>query len=152
GSCPGSCVTGRVTWRRAWPMGRWRSTAHRASRAKRLTSRVQWSRSAARRTRMGTMKAILAGLLWVAALAVPAAANAQAPAIEQDYDPDPAIWLIEDEDTRIYLFGTVHVLPEGFRWRSPRLDAIVEEADALVRSEERRGGKEWRSRWRRARS
>lgn len=78
------------------------------------------------------MKAILAGLLWVAALAVPAAANAQAPAIEQDYDPDPAIWLIEDEDTRIYLFGTVHVLPEGFRWRSPRLDAIVEEADALV--------------------
>lgn len=78
------------------------------------------------------MKAILAGLLWVAALAVPAAADAQAPAIEQDYDPDPAIWLIEDEDTRIYLFGTVHVLPEGFRWRSPRLDAIVEEADALV--------------------
>lgn len=46
--------------------------------------------------------------------------------------PQPAIWLLADEDTRIYLFGTVHVLPPGFRWRSPELDRIVTEADELV--------------------
>ena len=28
----------------------------------------------------------------------------------------PALWLVEDRDTRIYLFGTVHVLPDGERW------------------------------------
>jgi uncharacterized protein YbaP (TraB family) len=62
------------------------------------------------------------------------AADEAPPPIEivQDYQPDPAIWLVQDEDTRIYLLGTIHVLPEGFRWRSPRLDAIVAEADELV--------------------
>ena len=81
-----------------------------------------------------TMKAMLAALLGAAGLALPAGAIAQdqAPAIAQDYEPDPAIWLLADEDTRIYLLGTVHVLPEGFRWRSARLDGIVAEADALI--------------------
>lgn len=99
------------------------------------------------------MKALLAGLMLGAALAVPAAAAQDAPVharyetpkaaikaapqfslppIVQDYEPDPAIWLLRDEDTRIYLFGTVHVLPDGFRWRSARLDGIVAEADELV--------------------
>jgi uncharacterized protein YbaP (TraB family) len=82
------------------------------------------------------MKALLAGLLFGAALAAPAGASAQATesdgAIVQAYEPDPAVWLLQDEDTRIYLLGTVHVLPEGFRWRSPRIDGIVAEADELV--------------------
>jgi uncharacterized protein YbaP (TraB family) len=39
----------------------------------------------------------------------------------------------------IYLLGTVHVLPEGFRWRSARIDAIAAEADELVLETERRG-------------
>lgn len=46
--------------------------------------------------------------------------------------PRPAIWLLADEDTKIYLFGTVHVLPPGFRWRSPTLDRVAAEADELV--------------------
>lgn len=46
--------------------------------------------------------------------------------------PRPAIWLLEDEDTRIYLFGTTHIFPQGTSWRSPRLDAAVREADELV--------------------
>src|SRR6185295_12018373 len=46
--------------------------------------------------------------------------------------PHPAIWLLEDGDTKIYLFGTVHILPHGFRWRSPRFDAIARSADELV--------------------
>ncbi len=46
--------------------------------------------------------------------------------------PDPAVWLLADEDTKIYLLGTVHMLPPGFAWRSPLLDRIIGEADELV--------------------
>ena len=85
--------------------------------------------------------------LWLAALAALAAqpAAAQTPANRdaaaaagraaahaQDYEPRPAIWLLADEDTKIYLLGTVHMLPPGFRWRSPALERVVAEADELV--------------------
>lgn len=41
----------------------------------------------------------------------------------------PAMWKVADEDTTIYLFGTVHVLPEGIDW----YDATI--ADALTGSD-----------------
>jgi uncharacterized protein YbaP (TraB family) len=40
--------------------------------------------------------------------------------------------LLADEDTRIYMFGTIHVLPPGFRWRSAALDKAVGESAELV--------------------
>lgn len=80
------------------------------------------------------MKTLFTGLIVAAALAMPGVATAQEAtgAIVQNYEPDPAVWLLRDEDTRIYLLGTVHVLPEGFRWRSARIDGIVAEADELI--------------------
>ncbi|HYE28900.1 MAG TPA: TraB/GumN family protein [Allosphingosinicella sp.] len=47
-------------------------------------------------------------------------------------EPRPALWLLADEDTKIYMFGTIHVLPPGFRWRSPAVERAVGEADTLV--------------------
>ncbi len=47
-------------------------------------------------------------------------------------DPRPAIWLLADEDTRIYLFGTIHMLPPGLQWRSAAFERVVREADELV--------------------
>ena len=29
---------------------------------------------------------------------------------------DPALWVIKDADTTIYLFGTVHVLKDNIKW------------------------------------
>ncbi|MBD3729759.1 MAG: TraB/GumN family protein [Sphingomonadales bacterium] len=55
-----------------------------------------------------------------------------APKIVQRYQPTPALWLVQDEDTQIYLFGTFHALPPGFKWRTPQLDAIIADADELV--------------------
>src|SRR5690349_24024555 len=77
------------------------------------------------------------GALLAAALlglSQPAAALAEeAPrAAEGSTAPRPAIWLIEDEDTKIYLFGTVHVFPASLEWRSQRLDQVIAEADELV--------------------
>lgn len=46
--------------------------------------------------------------------------------------PRPAIWVLRDQDTTIYLFGTTHLFERGFRWRSERLNRIVAEADELV--------------------
>ena len=46
--------------------------------------------------------------------------------------PRPAMWLLADEDTRIYLFGTIHILPTGLQWRSPAFDEIARTVDELV--------------------
>lgn len=53
-------------------------------------------------------------------------------ALSQPYSPEPAIWKISDADTSIYIFGTVHSLPPGFRWRNPGLEAVIVRADTLL--------------------
>jgi hypothetical protein len=42
------------------------------------------------------------------------------------------MWLLADADTRIYLFGTVHLLHPDLRWRSAALNRVVREAQELV--------------------
>lgn len=44
----------------------------------------------------------------------------------------PALWKFGDADTTIYLFGTIHALPEGFAWRDPRIESALDQADTLV--------------------
>jgi len=46
-------------------------------------------------------------------------------------DGDPAIWKLSDDDTDVYFFGTVHVLPSGINWRSSKLDSIIADMDTL---------------------
>lgn len=67
---------------------------------------------------------VCAGL---AGLALPAAAPA-ADALE----PKPAMWKLADADTTIYLFGTIHMLPKYYAWRTPAFDKAVAESDELV--------------------
>lgn len=76
------------------------------------------------------LPAIAALLLAIPALAVPAGENDPSRLI--DGDTQPAVWLLEDDDTRIWLFGTNHILPADYRWRSAELDAIIADADELV--------------------
>jgi uncharacterized protein YbaP (TraB family) len=82
---------------------------------------------------------LISGALLLAAQPVFAAppVTAEQPAakpapVVQDYEPKPAMWLLADEDTKIYLFGTIHILPPGFKWRSAALDKVAREADTLV--------------------
>jgi uncharacterized protein YbaP (TraB family) len=50
---------------------------------------------------------------------------------------DPALWVLKDADSTIYLFGTIHVMKPGVPWQSPQIAAAfsasselwVEEAD-----------------------
>lgn len=52
--------------------------------------------------------------------------------LSQNYRPAPAIWKFGDRDTTIYLFGTIHILPPGFAWRTPVLDRIVDRSSLLL--------------------
>lgn len=44
----------------------------------------------------------------------------------------PALWKVSDPDTTIYLFGTIHLLPEALKWRTPAFDQAVSAAQQLV--------------------
>jgi uncharacterized protein len=44
----------------------------------------------------------------------------------------PALWKLWDEDTVIWLFGTIHVLPNGYRWQNGRVPLTVTTSDRLV--------------------
>lgn len=44
----------------------------------------------------------------------------------------PALWKVADEDTTIYLFGTVHVLPQGVEWYDATIANALEGSDMIV--------------------
>ncbi len=41
------------------------------------------------------------------------------------------MWVIRDADSTIYLTGTIHILPPELEWRSPKLEAALDEAREL---------------------
>lgn len=45
--------------------------------------------------------------------------------------PGPAMWRIADEDTEIFLFGTIHVLPPGIDWQRIEVQNVLETADVV---------------------
>lgn len=44
----------------------------------------------------------------------------------------PKLWKVSDEDTTIYIFGTIHLLNKEVDWITPALQNALAEADALV--------------------
>lgn len=46
--------------------------------------------------------------------------------------PGPALWAVSDDDTTIYLFGTVHALPKDKTWFDGRIERAFNAADELV--------------------
>jgi uncharacterized protein YbaP (TraB family) len=44
----------------------------------------------------------------------------------------PALWAVADADTTIYLFGTIHLLPENYQWRTARFDQALQGSRELV--------------------
>ena len=68
---------------------------------------------------------------FLAALSLGACATVQEPA-PAPAGAGPALWQVADADTKIYLFGTIHMLPQGLNWRTPAIDRALAEADELV--------------------
>lgn len=46
--------------------------------------------------------------------------------------PGPALWKVGDADTTIYLFGTVHALPQGKDWYDGRIERAFTASDEMV--------------------
>lgn len=44
----------------------------------------------------------------------------------------PALWKVADEDTTIYLFGTVHALPADVNWKTGMIGEALDSSDTLV--------------------
>jgi uncharacterized protein YbaP (TraB family) len=85
-----------------------------------------------------TLKSLLAAtatcaLAWAAPVAAQSAPTeapvTAAPAVK---DVDPALWVIKDEDTTIYLFGSVHVLKPGLGWFDDGVKTAFDSSDQLV--------------------
>jgi uncharacterized protein len=43
----------------------------------------------------------------------------------------PALWLVQGPVGKVYLFGTVHLLRDGVQWRSPELEAAMQQSQDL---------------------
>lgn len=63
----------------------------------------------------------------IAALLAPLLLAASAPPVAH-----PALWVVRDADTTIYLLGTVHALPAGLAWQDARIARAVARSDRLV--------------------
>lgn len=72
-----------------------------------------------RRLRLSLIPALLA-------TTVPALAAEPAPAVR------PALWKVADEDTTIWLFGTIHILPEPVDWYTGPVAKALGSAQELV--------------------
>ncbi len=83
----------------------------------------------------GIVGAILSTSLFAAApLETQSQALRAAPRTDElpDYAPAPAIWKFGDSDTTIYLFGTIHALPQNFKWRNAKVNDVIARADEVV--------------------
>lgn len=49
---------------------------------------------------------------------------------------DPALWMAKSPTATVYLFGTVHVLPEGTAWHYPALDKALSASSKLYVEED----------------
>jgi hypothetical protein len=80
-------------------------------------------------------------LAWTAPVAAQSAPT-EAPAAVEALDPvksppaikdvDPALWVVKDDDTTIYLFGSVHILKPGLGWFDDGVKSAFDASDELV--------------------
>ena len=79
-----------------------------------------------------TVRAALLGLALLFGTGVPAVAQDAAAATPRAAEQGPALWVVSDEDSTLYLFGTIHMLRPTTRWDTPRVTAAFDSASRLV--------------------
>lgn len=91
-----------------------------------LASHIKWKKL--------LTTAIGGGLLLTScASAQPTPAETSAkPAAAVADNSDPALWVVKDHDTTIYLFGTVHLLKPGLSWFDEAVKDAFDKSDTLV--------------------
>ncbi len=59
-------------------------------------------------------------------------ACAQQQAVPKVQDADPALWVVKDHGTTVYLFGTIHVLKPGLTWFDEAVRKAFDASDQIV--------------------
>jgi uncharacterized protein len=72
------------------------------------------------------LAALMAGIVAVLLALLPAGVLAQSAA------PAPALWRIRDGDSTVYIFGSLHILPQSFKWRAPEIEQAIAASDVFV--------------------
>ena len=68
----------------------------------------------------------------LATLGLAAMAGSATTAAAQTATARPALWRVADADTTVYLFGTIHMLPPNYAWRSAAFEKALRKSDGLV--------------------
>ena len=96
-------------------------------------------KSPALKTTVAALGALFFAPALVAQTAQPTEAPAEVEALDKvpvvpaaTRDADPALWVVKDEDTTIYLFGTVHILKPGLGWFDEGVKTAFDASDKLV--------------------
>lgn len=90
---------------------------------------VSFSRRA---TAVATALALLAGPLAAGQQHLPTPVAPTLQAVEATPPLRPALWLVRDEDTIIYLFGTIHLLKPGLNWLNGPVSDALARSDTLM--------------------
>jgi uncharacterized protein YbaP (TraB family) len=75
------------------------------------------------------MNLLRRGLTMLGIAALAGCATIPEPAIAR---ARPALWQVSDRDTTVYLFGTIHLLPKDYAWRTPAFEKAVAGSQSLV--------------------
>ncbi len=81
---------------------------------------------------LGAVGAVSLGLAGVIGANLIERQAAPATAATATTDADPALWVVKDDDTTIYLFGTVHVLRPGLSWFDEAVKTAFDASDEVV--------------------
>ena len=52
--------------------------------------------------------------------------------LAQSAAPSPALWRIREGGSTVYLFGSLHILPQSFLWRAPEIETAISASDIFV--------------------
>lgn len=50
---------------------------------------------------------------------------------QAEEDPNPALWSLSDEDSQIYLFGTIHILNPSLNWQTQKMSDALAASDVV---------------------
>lgn len=69
---------------------------------------------------------------FMAGMAIAAASLLGAGLASARQSQGPALWKVADADTTIYLFGTIHTLPQKTEWQTTAVSTAIAQSDTLV--------------------
>ena len=78
-----------------------------------------------------TVRALAIGAVALLGAACSSASVAPPRAAKPVEASGPAMWVIKDEDSTIYLFGTVHLMKPDRQWRTPKFEAAFNSAEEI---------------------